>query len=66
MGGLTATDGVAVNDPNSPGSNRFAGMQPRIIKFELPKGIPCATGDACPLNIVNANGTSNTVTFKLY
>ena len=65
-GGLTSINGVAVIDPDSRGTNRFAGMQSKIIKFELPQGIPCAIGDACPLSIVNANGTSNTVTFKLY
>ena len=64
--GLTATDGVAVIDPSSSSVNRFAGMQPKLIIFELPAGIPCATGAACPLNIVNANGPSNTVTFKLF
>ena len=64
--GLTSNNGVAVSDPGYPGSNRFIGMQSKIIKFELPQGIPCAVGDACPLSIVNANGTSNTVTFKLY
>ena len=65
-GGLVAVDGVAVIDPSSPGSSRFVGMNPRIIKFELAQGAPCAVGDACPLSIVNSNGTSNTVTFKLY
>lgn len=64
-GGLPAIDGIAIVDSSSPSSNRFVGMQPKIIKFELPRGIPCANGDACPLDIVNSNGTSNTVTFKL-
>ena len=64
-GGLVAINGIAVSDPSSPIPHRFVGMQPKIITFELPKGIPCALGDACPLDVVNANGTSNTVTFKL-
>lgn len=64
--GLSAVDGVAVYDPTYRGNERFIGMQPKIIKFELPAGIPCAIGDACPLNVVNFNGTSNTVAFKLY
>lgn len=65
-GGLTAVNGVAVIDPDSPTPKRFEGMQPKIIKFELPEGVPCAIGEACPLHVENVNGVSNTVFFKLY
>ena len=62
---LSAVDGLAVNDPNSPGSRKFVGLRPQIISFELPAGLPCSQNEQCPISITNANGVSNTVSFRL-
>ena len=65
-GGLTAVQGLAVYDPDSPVAQRFFGLESYVIKFQLPEGIPCSSGEACPISVVNANGVSNTVYFNLY
>ncbi len=63
--GLSAINGVKVSDPNSPGSQRFIGLTPMIITFELPAGVPCSQNEQCPISVANTNGVSNTVSFRL-
>lgn len=67
--GLDAVNRSAVGDSRIPqGSNR-TGLNPekaQIISFEFPQGVPCAMDEECPLSVVNANGTSNTISFRLH
>ena len=66
--GLASVERLKVGDTRIPGEAIKAGIDPqkaRIITFELPTGIPCSQGEQCPISVVNANGTSNTVSFRL-
>jgi hypothetical protein len=66
--GLSAVDRLAVGDSNIPAGSNRAGLNPssaKILVFELPAGIQCSSNEECPLSVVNANGVSNTVTFRL-
>lgn len=66
--GLSSVEKLAISDSRIPGNALKNGIDPqkaRIITFELPSGIPCSLNEQCPLNVVNKNGTSNTVSFKL-
>jgi len=66
--GLASVDRLAIGDARNPNAKKTGIDQQtaKIIYFELPSGIPCSQNEQCPLSVVNANGTSNTVSFRLY
>ena len=68
-GGLGAVDRLIVGDSRIPEGSKRAGLDhanAKIITLELPEGIPCSSNEQCPINVVNTNGTSNTVSFRLH